>query len=79
MLCAFAVSVFAQDSGKQYEYKVSITLQNNRTHEKITEDVFVWVSTQAEARAEAEAACGWKFPGYSVITCGFPVATGKSR
>ena len=77
IMCAMAASVFANDSAKQYEYKVSVELQNSGG--KKTETVFVWASTQSEARAEAEAACGWKFPGWRVISCGYPVATGRSR
>jgi len=79
MMCAMAASVFADDSAKQYEYKVSVTLQHNVNKTTKTETVFIWASTQSEARAEAEAACGWKFPSYTVISCAYPVATGKSR
>jgi len=80
MMCAMAASVFAQDSAKQYEYKVSVTLQLNTDHRITkTETIPIWASSQSEARAEAEAACAWKFPGYTVISCGYPVATGNSR
>jgi len=79
MMCAMAASVFAQDSAKQYEYKVSVTLQNNVSKTTKTETVLIWASSQSEARAEAEAACEWKFPGYTVISCAYPVATGNSR
>jgi len=80
MMCAMAASVFAQDSAKQYEYKVSVTLHKNGTTSTTkTETVFIWASTQSEARAEAEEACSWKFPGWTVISCAYPVATGKSR
>jgi len=79
MMCAMAASVFAQDSAKQYEYNVSVTLKENSTGITKTVTIPIWASSQSEARAEAEAACGWKFPGYSVISCGYPVATGKSR
>ena len=76
MMCAFAVSVFADDA-KQYEYSVSVTLQKNGATTTKTEIVYIWASSQSEARAEA--ACDWKFPGWSVISCAYPVATGKSR
>jgi hypothetical protein len=78
MMCAFAVSVFADD-GKQYEYNVSVTLQHNATKVTRTVTFPIWASSQSEARAEAEAACGWKFPNESLISCGYPIATGNSR
>ena len=80
MMCAMAVSVFAQDSAKQHEYKVSITLQNDKNiNSTKVETVYIWASSQSEARSEAIAACAWKFPGWTVTSCGYPEATGKSR
>jgi hypothetical protein len=80
MMCAMAASVFADDSAKQYEYTVSVRLRNNNNASATkTETVYIWASSQSEARTEAEAACDWKFPGWTVISCGYPVATGNSR
>jgi hypothetical protein len=80
MLFAVTASVFADDSAKQYEYTVSVTLQSNNDHSKTkTETVYIWASSQSDARKEAEAACAWQFPGWSLTSCGYPVATGKSR
>ena len=79
MMCAFAVSVFADDSAKQYEYAVTVTLKRDGYTTTKTETVYIWASSQSEARAEAEAACDWTFPGWRVISCAYPVATGKSR
>jgi hypothetical protein len=78
MMCAMTASVFADDA-KQYEYSVSVTLENNGNGKMKTETVQIWASTQSEARAEAEAVCEWKFPGWKVISCVYPVATGNSR
>jgi hypothetical protein len=77
MMCPMAASVFADDA-KQYEYSVSVTLSRSGYTNK-TETVYIWASTQSEARAEAEAVCEWKFPDWKVISCGYPVATGNSR
>jgi hypothetical protein len=77
MMCAMAVAVFAQDNAKQYEYNVTITLRQGSTTK--TEIIPIWASSQSEARDEAEKACGWKFPGWRVVSCGYPVATGRSR
>ena len=79
MMCAMAVSVFAQDGAKQYEYKVAVTLKKDGSSQTKTENILIWASSQDEARKEAEAACSWKFPGWTLTSCGYPVATGKSR
>jgi hypothetical protein len=79
MMCAMAASVFAQDSAKQYEYSVSVTLRNVSNRNTKTETILIWASNQSEARAEAEAVCEWKFPGWEVVSCGYPVATNNSR
>jgi len=79
MMCAMAASVFAQDSAKQYEYNVSVTMKEDKTGSTKIVTIPIWASSQSEARAEAEAACAWKYPGYTVISCGYPVATGNSR
>jgi hypothetical protein len=80
MMCAMAASVFADDSAKQYEYSVSVTLKKKEsTGTTKTETVYIWASSQSVARTEAEEACKWQFPGWELISCGYPVATGKSR
>jgi hypothetical protein len=79
MMCAFAVSVFADDGKYQYEYAVTMTLRStsSRATKSVTEKV--WASTQSEAMELAKSTCDWKYPGYEVTSCGYPQATGNKR
>ena len=82
MMCAMAVAVFAQDRTMEYEYAVSVTLQHNDTTRKSRERTvteYVWASSHEDAIELAKAAYVWKYPDETVISCGFPRATGKSR
>jgi hypothetical protein len=77
MMCAFAVSVFADDSTKEYEYKVEVSYMNKITKKMATKDYYVWATSFEQAMDLAKKACEWD--GLDVRSCGFPVATGKSR
>jgi len=78
MMCAMAVSVFADDPTMAYEYKVTVTYYTTENHSvKLSKDYYVWASSQSEATEEAKKACEWE--GLDVASCGYPVATGNSR
>jgi len=82
MMCSMAVSVFADnDERLQYEYIVTINMEkgSGAFKEKQTKDVPIWAYNQQEAREEALKACDWKYPGWTVTSCGYPVATGRNR
>jgi hypothetical protein len=75
MMCAMAASVFADDRTMDYEYKVTVSyVKDGRM---LSKDYIVWASSHSEAQEEAKKACAWE--GLDVRSCGYPVATGKSR
>jgi hypothetical protein len=82
MMCAMAISVFANDPNFQYEYSVSITFERTSStggRNRNTQTFLVWASSTDEAMALAKEVCEWDHGKGSVISCGFPVPTGKQR
>ena len=82
MMCAMAVSVFAQDRTLEYEYNVSITYQtgSGANRKNNTKTYPVWASSQSEAMELAKQACAWDIGSDgNVISCGLPEPTGRSR
>ena len=80
MMCAMAVSVFADDRTLEYKYIVSITYRPRANANLVTEDFPVWASSQSEALANAREMCNWKLGnGGEIVSCGIPRATSESR
>lgn len=76
MICAMAVSVFAEDT--EYEYTVTVQYRTKGGHVG-SKTYTLWASSVSDAREQAKKLCEWDFGPNSNISCGIPQVTGKSR
>jgi hypothetical protein len=83
MMCAMAASVFAA-TVTEYEYTVSVTYQPKgvsggpKPATKTATYTF-YAASQMEAMDIAKRMCEWENGAGTVISCGIPKETGKSR
>jgi len=82
MMCAMAASVFAQNTVTEYEYTVTVRYQpKGTTSSNAQKDATYtfYATSQMEAMDIAKRMCEWDNGAGTVISCGIPRETGKSR
>jgi hypothetical protein len=79
MMCAMAVSVFADDT--EYEYKVTVyyyaSAADKKTGKLTPKEFTVYATSAREAEKLAQQYCTQDFG--EVASCGSPRATGRTR
>ena len=78
MMCAMAASVFANERVTEYEYTVTVQYRTRSGGTSSATYTF-YATSQMEAMDIAQRMCEWENGPGSVISCGIPRETGRSR